>query len=270
MSDAAVSRDHGTLTICTLWVMQQFLEAMEHWLFVLYEWCSSFYRDHGTLIICTLWVMQQFLETTKHWLFFYSMSDAAVSWGHGTMTIRTPWVMQQFLETMGHYSYSMSDAAVSRDHRTLTICTLWVMQQFLETWSSDYSYSYEWCFGHYSFFVGDTGEYGTLSHSGGVMCWRHWSIHSQRGNDTNETLENVECSHHGKVMHRDTGALDHHHAWVTHGGDPWRPWSTVISTTMHRSEVEETRARFFERHYNFNGRLVGCNMPLADFWILWT
>ena len=27
-------------------------------------------------------------------------------------------------------------------------------------------------------------------------------------------------------------------------------------------------ARFFERHCNFNGMLVGCNIPLADLWIL--
>jgi len=27
-------------------------------------------------------------------------------------------------------------------------------------------------------------------------------------------------------------------------------------------------ARFFERFYNFNGMIVGCNIPLADFWIL--
>ena len=33
-------------------------------------------------------------------------------------------------------------------------------------------------------------------------------------------------------------------------------------------QVKYTRARFFERHYNFNGMLVGCNIPFADSWIL--
>ena len=30
----------------------------------------------------------------------------------------------------------------------------------------------------------------------------------------------------------------------------------------------QTRARFFERNYNCNAMLVGCNIPLADSWIL--
>ena len=34
------------------------------------------------------------------------------------------------------------------------------------------------------------------------------------------------------------------------------------------TSMDQSRARFFERHYNFNGMLVGCNIPLADLWVL--